>query len=78
MPSLRCESSHVVSRAKRAELLVILRFRQLVKVSSIAFKAPSDKGPTSVKARGTHCGDLWAIALSPAVSRRRLPDDPSG
>ena len=43
-------STHVPS-GERAELLVILRFRQLVKVSAIALKAPSDKGPSSVKAR---------------------------
>ncbi len=31
------------------ELLVILRFRQLVKVSAISVKGPADKGPSSVK-----------------------------
>lgn len=48
----------ITSRAVCAELLVILRFRQLVKVSSIALKAPADKGPSSVKARnalGSRC-----------------------
>ena len=46
-------------RPRRAELLVILRFRQLVKVSAIAIKAPADKGPSSMKVRA-RC----AVALS--------------
>ena len=50
-PSASCVGSTHAPRL--AELLVILRFRQLVKVSQIALKAPSDKGPRSVKARVT-------------------------
>jgi hypothetical protein len=42
---------------RAAELLVILRFRALVKVSAFSLKAPQDKGPSSVKAR--------ALALAP-------------
>ena len=48
-----------------AELLVILRFRQLVKVSQIALKAPSDKGPRSVKARATRPSPSgWVLGRS--------------
>ena len=67
---LRCATLGIVCVASTdapncAELLVILRFRQLVKVSQIALKAPSDKGPRSVKARATRPSPSgWVLGRS--------------
>ncbi len=54
---------------RAAELLIVLRFRTLVKVSAIAVQAPADKGPSSVRVRccaaPAFCSRLVGLAASP-------------